>query len=577
MASQILATYIPDGDNVVFDAYPLTSATPLFTDLAGIQAGGGTGYYQANYAGTETGFYRLVVRSDDPEIQGLWYINLTNRAGSVVDVAGDNGPRDQELVEEFADIKGSGWSSNNSLRNISDTLSLNFDTLHDVVNPSRAVIGAVLSQVQFEAAITSPTFNDNVVGSTVIIYNAGAVDSYATREVIAYDELNFRYTINAAPPFTLTTDDTFSLYRQNVKLSQIVSKLPAGTLPDTDTFMNINMEQTVPTTPINNTTGQVYKLIRDNLNAPVDTIDSNVDAIKLQTDKLLFDAGNRIMSNLQAILGGVLTELTSGRVGANFTTFYENADLNSNVLLSDITTVTSPGGATRGITDGARTMEISTSNVQYVFNLSVYDINGVSSNADSLPTVEASNNVGTDVSARLGTVALRPGKTGVYEVTFEVQPADPPNTEITLFWQHVEGGDTINTSFSTYVVDQAGINVNLNMGQTLPVAPVIGTVGSSFSKSEQLAFTSGRVNSRVDSFADVEWKRVLETVTLAEAYGVLAGDGTLSQLLYELVAILENPKYVGTLLQARERDGTTVAMEFTMDDATNPTEHNRTT
>jgi hypothetical protein len=66
------------------------------------------------------------------------------------------------------------------------------------------------------------------------------------------------------------------------------------------------------------------------------------------------------------------------------------------------------------------------------------------------------------------------------------------------------------------------------------------------------------------------------TTALTEAYAADGSAATLSQLLYMIWSILNSLKFVTTTGTARELDGVTPAMTFTIDDADNPTDINRT-
>jgi len=117
--------------------------------------------------------------------------------------------------------------------------------------------------------------------------------------------------------------------------------------------------------------------------------------------------------------------------------------------------------------------------------------------------------------------------------------------------------------------------VDINMSQLLPGLPTTNTTGFSLSKSHQLVFDGTNVNSKVQDFSDVEWKRINEQVTLAEGYGAVGSIASVSQILNLVLAIVQNPQYVNFEFRARRLDGTTEAAAFQMDDDTNPTSHNR--
>jgi hypothetical protein len=135
----------------------------------------------------------------------------------------------------------------------------------------------------------------------------------------------------------------------------------------------------------------------------------------------------------------------------------------------------------------------------------------------------------------------------------------------------------------TEAVEDATINtvnnitnpVDIDMSQPLPGLPAANTTGLSLSKSHQLVFDGGNVNSKVQDFSDTEWKRLWEQVSLAESYASTGSIHSASQIMYLVMSILQNPQYVNFEFRARRLDGTTEAAAFQMDDDTNPTQHNR--
>jgi hypothetical protein len=64
---------------------------------------------------------------------------------------------------------------------------------------------------------------------------------------------------------------------------------------------------------------------------------------------------------------------------------------------------------------------------------------------------------------------------------------------------------------------------------------------------------------------------------LTEAYSTDGGTVTISQALYELIALLQEFSVSGTTLTVKKRDGSTTAFTCTLSDATNPTSITRAT
>lgn len=86
----------------------------------------------------------------------------------------------------------------------------------------------------------------------------------------------------------------------------------------------------------------------------------------------------------------------------------------------------------------------------------------------------------------------------------------------------------------------------------------------------------GALKALIDGLQDISANDIL-TTALTESYAADGATATLSQLLYMIWSFLSSLKFVGTTGTARKLDGTTTAMTFTLDDAVNPTDKNRTT
>lgn len=67
------------------------------------------------------------------------------------------------------------------------------------------------------------------------------------------------------------------------------------------------------------------------------------------------------------------------------------------------------------------------------------------------------------------------------------------------------------------------------------------------------------------------------TTAMTEAYSTKGGTVTPAQALHEILALLQEKAASSTTLTVKKRDGTTSAMTFTLDDATNPSSITRAT
>ena len=87
--------------------------------------------------------------------------------------------------------------------------------------------------------------------------------------------------------------------------------------------------------------------------------------------------------------------------------------------------------------------------------LYLYDTNGAMEAPDSLPTITAENDAGTDRSGNLGTVTNT--DTGEYEVTYTVASGHAVEN-LRGVWTYVEGGNTIKVPWALVVVDTTAVD-----------------------------------------------------------------------------------------------------------------------
>ena len=84
------------------------------------------------------------------------------------------------------------------------------------------------------------------------------------------------------------------------------------------------------------------------------------------------------------------------------------------------------------------------------------------------------------------------------------------------------------------------------------------------------------VNDNINNLNDVSSGDIL-TTALTESYGTSGSTRTLTQLLYELKAMVTNFNIVGLTLTTKKLDGTTDAKTYTINDNRNPTQITETT
>jgi hypothetical protein len=102
---------------------------------------------------------------------------------------------------------------------------------------------------------------------------------------------------------------------------------------------------------------------------------------------------------------------------------------------------------------------------------------------------------------------------------------------------------------------------------------LIDTVNADLSNSTD---GLGALKDLIDGLNDIDSASIL-TTALTESYAADGATATLSQLMYMIWSLLNSLKFVTTTGTSRKLDGTTAAMTFTIDDANNPTDINRTT
>lgn len=125
----------------------------------------------------------------------------------------------------------------------------------------------------------------------------------------------------------------------------------------------------------------------------------------------------------------------------------------------------------------------------------------------------------------------------------------------------IGGGDILDVSMTQY------------LGNAVPAADTAGypkvTVKSGTGTGE-VSLAAGLVRLSATGVADIL------TTALVEAYRADGATGTLTQLLYELIAHLGEASISGTTLTLKKVDGSTTAATFTLNDATTPTSVTRT-
>lgn len=172
------------------------------------------------------------------------------------------------------------------------------------------------------------------------------------------------------------------------------------------------------------------------------TVDTVVDAIKAITDALP-NAG--ALSDLATLLA----RLTSARAG-----YLDKLNISGNVAASGEVTAIQNNTRVRVIIP--QTLERPDSgSTLYQLDLYIYDTDGNMEAPDSLPTITAQNEAGTDRSSNLGTVTLV--STGVYKVTYTVASGHLIE-QIRFEWSIVEGGVTKKHGASSQIVDTTAVD-----------------------------------------------------------------------------------------------------------------------
>lgn len=101
------------------------------------------------------------------------------------------------------------------------------------------------------------------------------------------------------------------------------------------------------------------------------------------------------------------------------------------------------------------------------------------------------------------------------------------------------------------------------------VASILSTVTTNLDATVSSRATPAQVNTEVVD--------VIRTDTNPEAYAADGAAGTIPQLLYAILACVSEFSISGTTITVKKLDGTTTAMTFTLNDASNPTSRTRAT
>lgn len=128
---------------------------------------------------------------------------------------------------------------------------------------------------------------------------------------------------------------------------------------------------------------------------------------------------------------------------------------------------------------------------------------------------------------------------------------------------------TMKTSVNTEV-DNA-------LDTAIPGSPTPGSANDVLASLDAVLPGAGTLSVLTAANVNTEVADVMKVDTLTEAYAADGAAPTFVQFMYMIWALLAERSISSTTLTAKKLDGTTAAMTFTLDDATNPTSQTRAT
>lgn len=139
------------------------------------------------------------------------------------------------------------------------------------------------------------------------------------------------------------------------------------------------------------------------------------------------------------------------------------------------------------------------------------------------------------------------------------------------------GGASLNSDFSTiafeFYSDQSVISHSTSVGSSITLGSNSVATGLTTSAFSKLTFNG----TTYGSFGEASAAAVVCATALAESYRANGATGTLTQLLYEILAHLAEKSISGTTLTTKKLDHSTTAATHTLDSSTAPTSITRAT
>lgn len=128
---------------------------------------------------------------------------------------------------------------------------------------------------------------------------------------------------------------------------------------------------------------------------------------------------------------------------------------------------------------------------------------------------------------------------------------------------------TMKTSVNT--------EVDTALNTAIPGSPTPGSANDVLASLDAVLPGSGTLSTLTAANINTEVADVMKVDTLTESYAADGAAPTFVQFMYMIWSLLAERSIASTTLTAKKLDGTTAAMTFTLDDATNPTSQTRAT
>ncbi len=407
------------------------------------------------------------------------------------------------------------------------------------------------------AAMTTPTINETSSANMPGVYELLLDEDMTIGSGNDSEEMVFHITATGMSPVTRTIE----LYRSKITAGNTLGTGADGDLLEVNTLTGHTAQ-----------TGDNYARLGApagaSVSADIATIDSNVDAILVDTNELQTNQGNWLTAT------GFSTH-----TAANVRTEIDTNSTQLAAIVADtneLQTDDVPGliAALNDISAADVNAQVDTAlndiHLDHLFATD-YDPATKPGAATALLNELVENDAGV---SRFTANALEEAPTGgsaptVTEIRTEI---DTNSTQLAAIvadtneLQTNQGNWLTATGFSTHTAANVRTEIDTNSTQ---LAAIVADTNEL--QTDDVPGLIAALNDISAADVNAEMVDVLTVDTIADSYAADGAQPTLSQAILAIQQFLTDKQVSGTTVTVRKPDGTTAAMTFTLDDGTTPT------